>query len=599
MKVHRIRLDVELPPDRLVDLFVLQLHTPDSIAPGGLGPCPPDVAAARGECLARFAQWLTSSYQPENPDRPYFVLLPELSVPLSHLDVLERIATAADRPAFALGGIEFLRFNQYRELLNSMNAMPDRPAWLADGRDDQFVNAAFIAIRDAKGRVQRYLQTKRNPSDGEFQSHFPCEETLLFQSDKQSNGDRLNFCVQICSDFASHHQVLDLRRACEQVGSRPLDFTFVLQRNKDQMVPHFKRSIAAYFEPPDQKVETGVGCLVFVNNANAAFGDSLQWGKSMLLFPYDRRWRISCSPTYWLDDDGPHNHQAVIVRESGPTIYWLRYKPQYLVNRTPGSGQPGPFADNRAVALSIDEQVFPHIAEFKAIQPVAHWLVSQWTQSEPRFIKELREDGRPAEVHTLLHEEYDDSLEAWRRELNEEILAQRLVSVYFIGFPSIVLSGDRNEPQRWTDLKSGVKRFLELYSVLHLGFPPELDLHPLPTESGHAVACGSTTVALLWGNREKFCRSLIDAGIGALENDAPRGFDKHVLLLVEPQDDLSQDQLAALVAGSRRDITRPDALEDEAETGDVITEPREDRACTAFADGRIWALLAKPSLRLN
>ena len=592
MHVEAIELDVELTTDRLLDLFVLQLHTPDTTDPGGLGPCPLHVAEARGECLSRFARWLKDCYQPKNPNRPFFVLLPELSVPLQHLQVLRDIAKAADRPVFVIGGIEFLRFKQYRTLLNSMADMPNHAAWLAHGRDDQFVNAAFIALRDAQGEVRQFLQTKRNPSDPEFHKHFPCEETLLFQSHTQANGARLNFCVQICSDFASHDRVLELRKACEQAGSRPLDFTFVLQRNKDQMVPHFKRSIAAYFEPPDQKVDTSPGCLVFVNNANATCGESPHWGKSMLLFPYDKRWRVRCSPTYWLDNDGPHSHQAAIVRESGPTIYWLRYKPQYLVNRTPGSGQPGPFVENRAVALSLDNQVFPSVVEFSAIQPVAHWLISQWAQPEPRFINELRKNDRPAEVHTSLHEVYRNSLEAWRSALKEEILAQRLVAVYFSGDPGSQYS-ERGEPQGWTELRFGVRRFLELYAVLHLGFSKALDMRPFPTESGHAVVGGSTTFALLWGNREKFCRSLIDSGVGALESDRGRGFNfhNHVLLLVDPCDSPNPDQLAALVAGSRREITKPIAAQEEVGPGNAITEAREDVACSALADGRIWGLV--------
>jgi hypothetical protein len=373
MNIHTVGLDVHLPADRLVDLFLLQLHTPAPLEAGGLGPLQPMVSAARGQFLEGFARWLREDYQPANPDRPFFVLIPELSVPLQHLPILEGIATAANRPVFIIAGIEFLHFEQYRALLNTMESMPSRPDWLANGHAGHLVNAAFVVVKDRQNNILRFVQTKRNPSDAEALTHFPCQQALLFQSINQGQGARLNFCVQICADFTNEAQVRELRKACEVASNgRQLDFTFVLQRNENQTAVHFKRSIAAYFEPPNEMTDTSAGCLLFVNNANATFGKSDVWGKSMLLFPFARRWRVPRSATYWLNDDGPFNHQAVVVREPGPTVYWLRYKPQYLVNPIPGAGQPCPFIDNRALALLVQGQAFPAVVDFQVIQPVIH-----------------------------------------------------------------------------------------------------------------------------------------------------------------------------------------------------------------------------------
>lgn len=594
MPTHTVVLDVELPDERSVDLFLLQLHTPAPIEAGGLGPYPPPAAVARGECLQRFAEWLNQEYRPAHPNRPFFVILPELSVPRQHLHILEEIAAAADRPAFVIAGIEFLRFEQYRDLLESMNAMPDRAGWLANGHAGNLVNAAFVAVRDDHGQVQHFLQTKRNASDPEAHVLFRCAETLLFRSANQTNGPRINFCVQICADFVSDEHVREFRQGCEQeLNGRPLDFTIVLQRNEDQTVPHFKRSISAYFGAADGMVSTDGGCLIFVNNASETFGRSDAWGKSMLLFPYRHRWRISPSPTYWLSDDGGHNHQAVVLREPGPMIYWLSYKPQYLVDRTPGSGQPGPFVGNRAVALSINEQVFPLAVAFKPIHPVSHWLVSEWTTSEPAFVRGLREAHRPAAVSTALQEAYIQSLDAWRETFeDDDTRARHLVTLYFKGFPGRVLGKDTKEPQRWeANTAAGARYFLELYCVLQSGIPAALNLRPLSTDSGHASVSESTAVALLWGESERPSASLIASGIEALQSSGGQAYEKLILILVAPLDAPSPERLAVLVAENQQEITRPLGGQGGAENEVQITEAGSDAHCSALTASWVWNLV--------
>lgn len=597
MHIHTVALDMQLPADRVVDLFLLQVHTPAPLEAGGLGPFQPMVSAARGQFLEGFARWLREDYQPANPDRPFFVLIPELSVPLQHLPILEGMATAANRPAFVIAGIEFLNFEQYRALLNTMDSMPSRPDWLANGHAGHLVNAAFVVVRDRQNNIHRFLQTKRNPSDAEALTHFPCDQALLFQSMNQAHGTRLNFCVQICADFTSEAQVRELRRACEVASNgRQLDFTFVIQRNEDQTAAHFKRSVAAYFEPPNAMTDTSAGCLVFVNNANATFGKSDVWGRSMLLFPFARRWRVPGSPTYWLNDQGPFNHQAVVLREPGPTVYWLRYKPQYLVDPIPGAGQPVPFIDNRALALMVEGQAFPVPVDFKVIQPVIHWLVSEWTCTEPAFITELREARRPEVVWTALRVMYGDSLETWRRTFGmDDVLARHVVSLYFKSFPDSVLSKDAEEPQRWSpEVAAGARRFLELYCIMRAGFSPASNLRPRPTRSAHAVVNGSTGLALIWGGGEKFASSLIASAISVLEEQEPQEYDKHLVLLVAPRDSPEPNALAALVAENRREITEPSvAAGDEAQPDEDITQPNEPLPYSVVCDQRIWALVSQ------
>ena len=274
-------------------------------------------------------------------------------------------------------------------------------------------------------------------------------------------------------------------------------------------------------------------------------------------------------------------------------IYWLSYKPQYLVDRTPGSGQPGPFVGNRAIALSINEQVFPLAVAFEPIHPVSHWLVSEWTTSEPAFVRRLRDAHRPAAVSTALQEAYNQSLDAWRETFeDDDTRARHLVTLYFTGFPGRVLGKDTKEPQQWgANTALGARHFLELYCVLQSGIPAALNLRPLSTDSGHASVSESTAVALLWGESDTPSASLIASGIEALQSSGGQAYEKLILILVAPLDAPSPERLATLVAENQREITRSFGGQGGAENEVKITEAGSDAHCSALTDGSVWNLV--------
>ena len=397
MQVLPVNIDISLPDDSVVDLFLLQFHSPSPVQGGAPVKLPQDTVTRRHLFLERFQQWLHTNYCADNPTRPYFVIIPELSVSLSHLNVLQEIARTGDQQAVVVAGLEFLNHVEYTSLLEDMPSMPEPASWINDLANENRINSAVVMIHQNNGELLKFIQPKRNPSEGEATTHLNCQNALLFRSLTQVTGRRLNFCVQICSDFTDFEKVRELRLQCENAANGlSMDFMFLLQRNRDQFAQQFKRSIETYFAPPNELIDTSRGCLVFVNVASETAGKSEHWGKSMLLFPWNSiKWRTPGAPTYWLYDKPESNFQSVVLREPGSCIYWLRYKPHYLVNRVAGSGQPGPFVNSHAKAIELLDEHFPNQPNFSQIPPVTHWMLSEWREATSEFMNQLGQVSVP------------------------------------------------------------------------------------------------------------------------------------------------------------------------------------------------------------
>ena len=559
-----------LPEDGVVDLFILQFHSPDPIENGFLGKLPSSVIARRQVFLKQFCQWMQDIYCQENPSRPYFVVLPELAISLSHLDVLRDIAQLGERPVGVFAGLEFLTRREYSSLVQNMPDMPEPNLWTDGVTDTHRLNTALVLLQQSDGQLMQFIQPKRNPSDLEAATHFNCQSALFFRSTSQAQGRRLNFSVQICSDFTNYENVLEFRRECEKVADgRPLDFTFLLQRNKNQFASQFTKSIEAYFRVPHKMIDTLHGCLVFVNAASEVAGKSEDWGKSMFLFPLsNKRWRTCGSPTYWLHDNLAYNYQAVVLREPGACVYWLRYKPHYLVNPVAGSGQPVPFVNNHALALIIEEEQFPVRPSFDTIPAVTHWLLSEWSQSQNEFLNQLAE--LPASVVAGCKITHEFALSSWRQALfsNEE-LSRYTLSLYFSCFQDQILSKDTQEPQKWNmTFAFSARQFLAVFALLYCGFNGQ-GLIPQPRRYAHAVLNNDTNLSLISGDNQRVS-SIITASLSVIRNanglsDKP----KHVLILISSLDSPNSSMLSSIVEQSLKEIT--DAEDSLANGGDITT----------------------------
>jgi hypothetical protein len=188
--VHRVETSLELDQDRAIDLFLIQWHTP---RPAGLAGLCGDVSQERVRFLSDFGAWLSQELERQVSMRPCFVLAPELSLPVSADQVVGELLRQLNRPAVFAGGMEFLRWNLYLELLERCSGMPEPNRWRSGGDETLVVNCAAIWVRGLDGNVRRFVQPKRNPSDAEDPLVYRGNDILLFTSANPHNGKRLNF----------------------------------------------------------------------------------------------------------------------------------------------------------------------------------------------------------------------------------------------------------------------------------------------------------------------------------------------------------------------------------------------------------------------
>lgn len=589
MLVIPIDVDIALPEDGAIDLFFLQCYSPEPVENGLPVKLPANISVCRETLLTRFCQWLQDKYFPNNPPRPYFVVLPELAVSLSHLSVLEDIAQLGERPAGVFAGLEFLTPDEYSSIIQDMPDMPQLDTWTEGITAAHRMNAALILLNQSNGQFLQFIQPKRNPSDMEATTHFNCQNALFFRSMDQTQGKRLNFCIQICSDFTDFEDVQDFRRECETVvEGRPLDFTFLLQRNKKQFAQQFVRSIHAYFSSANGMVDTSRGCLVFANTASEVAGKSKDWGKSMLLFPWNSiHWRTYGSATYWLRDDKHNNYQAVVLREPGACIYWLRYKPHYLVNREAGSGQPGPFVDNHALSLKLDGEIFPDQPSFHAIQAETHWLLSEWSQCKSGFIQQLISEDVPDSVVTSCEIAHDATQSAWVEALLPDEQASRYtLDLYFSSSKHKLLVNNKREPQEWSaTVADNARHFLDVFTLLRCGFPGQ-GLMPQPRKFAHAILNEETNLSLIYGDN----RSVSSIIVNSLSVIASAGLTdkaKHILVLLSPLDSPDSNKLRSIAKESLRNYT--DAADSPADGIDNITSADELGEIVPVLAQGIWS----------
>jgi hypothetical protein len=532
MPAFAVQLDIGLDVDKLVDIIAVQWHTPAPLTNGRWRKIPPDNADAKRVMLGRLKEWLAQEFAAPS-ERPLFILFPELSVPLAQHPLLAELINAMTRPAILIAGLEYLTWTEFTDLLHGMNAMPGANAWEEGGRADSVVNAAIIYVRDRRGGIQRFIQPKRHPENHERIYLHSGRHFLIYRSQSQMPGVRLNFAAHICSDFASHRNVQQFRRECATAcPGMPLDITFLLQWNEDQHAAQFKQAVQAYFEPPDAMTETEQGVLVFVNNANEVCGKSPLFGRSQFIYKFTQRWRdlASAPPTYWLVDERANDHQAVVLREAGPSVYWLLYKPCYLVSRIAGGDQPTPFPESKALWSHCKHLPGgPEAAlSFSRLGAVCHWLESEWRHYESvlggTLAAEVR-DGRLVDADVqLVKTSYQTAMTGWSQAFgNRDGPARNALLTLFAacktdGYPSQTI-----EPNQWCpDAEKAVHHMLRTYAMLKLG---ELGFGPTGISFctdgvAHALRGHDIRISLLWGNGEQLPESMIS---GFLAERGARG----------------------------------------------------------------------------
>ncbi len=604
MAIYPIDLSLQLMEDRLIDIFIFQWHTPLPVHQHNCEKIQPPLAEEKCVILNEFRDWLLRYFLVNTPPRPLFIVAPELSMPLCCDDLVNQIVNEMNRPTVMIAGLEYLQWDEYKDILANLPCMPQPDTWLTGGHINNVVNAAGIWIRDTNGQFKKYIQPKLNPQRHEQAIPlYQGQHTLFFRSTNQATGPRLNFCVQICSDFASAAFVQKLRQCiAEECAGICLDLTFLIQCNPDQETVQFKQAVQMYFNVPNGMAPTQDGCLLFLNNANEKTGKTTRWGRSNLNFPFERwPYLVFPPPTYWIADDGPHNHQAVILRESGPGMYWLTYKPHYLVDRIPGSGQTVPFPNSPACFASIEG---PKLCQgtdadlFRPIPAVCHWLKGEWEEGETDLLSHLDENDTNPGVAALYLAAYKSGVNSWFQVIEDkDHLARNAVNIYFAGWKKDNYPAKEAEPQKWCLYVSrAIKKMMITYALLLLGDAAisEGSISPKPDKVYHALADNDLQITFLWGGDEHPPRRML-ATYQSTKNTFGLGgsLSKCLLILINPEGTPDKEIVLSEHKRDRNNIVQEPStggLRSHLQIGDVVNVGEEERLMLLY-DGEFFGVV--------
>jgi hypothetical protein len=331
-EVRLVDVNISLDKAESIDILLLQWHTPSPVDANGVWrSADTDEVSAKGAILQALSDTIAAARV-----RTMFVVIPELSLPLALVPLVDAIAAAAAKPLIIVAGLEHMMVEQYSGLRKLFDVAVDP----VDLQSRRRVNAAGIWIATGD-HTHRYLQLKRGLSDAEHNDFTHGVESFLFRSPDQRDGRRLNFAVGICADFTNRDRVLHWRRqAGVHENVTALDLMLLLQMNANQEAVQFRTAVSAYFEPPVPLVApevtlipTDKSALVFVNQA-ATDATGATFGRSSVHFHFDGvvLKRSDGAPTFFLEDQSGYLHHSAIFREDRSSAYLVEYVPLHRRN---------------------------------------------------------------------------------------------------------------------------------------------------------------------------------------------------------------------------------------------------------------------------
>ncbi len=558
MNVREVNLDISLPDDMMIDLWLVQWHTP---TPNSFQPIAEPYRSEKASIIGQLTKLLRESARTTPADRLAMVVFPEISLPKDQRGAIEELLTIRDRPTIVVASFEHLAWADYETLLAEMPNTPQPEICDAERQAGTFVNVAGIWIRDRSGNVNRYLQPKLHPSGSEQPAVFEGQNVLVFKSNDQASRRRLNFCVQICSDFCSRTFVEELRQAIDKrIPGHQLDMLILPQHHDKRKANQFPEAFDTYFDPGVAGVQTDDGCIIRVNNSAPNHGKSEMYGDSGLCFPHGR-WRVKNPPaTYWMQLR--KNHQAITVREGGPGVYRFAYKPHCWISRRPGSGQETPFPDNAPLFAPIDKDVQGNAVILRpfSIWAEAHWLVNEWQADREAYQRDLEENTtllpEGPSICDTCGDAHKESFLQWKDHIgvNPEITKWMLHSYLSCWSSEPAFPPDQPEPNEWPDVCSqAVGKFLRCYSLVSLGTNGAIQPYIERNGNLHARLENNVDLFFFWGGSRWAAQTMITRFKSRL---SPSGLIKRqmLLVLIDPSGTTANDSLRDILT-LRNDVT--------------------------------------------
>lgn len=578
MPSNQIKYPFKLPDDQLIDLFIIQWHTPILLEANTCKPIEEKLATTKLNSLKELGRWLKEFYDGTVPLRPIFILAPELSIPKKCFSVIEDIIKSLSRPVIFIGGVEYLSWNEYKEFIERSN-MPDQSKWLEGGRPELFVNAAGIWIGNKSTDITKYLQPKTYPYVDENPVIYSNPNNyLIFTSEDDMSGARLNFTVQICSDFTANDRVQKFRKELlTGVFRGQLDITFLLQCNPNQEADQFTKAVEAYFLAPDRMIETDASCLIFINNANEVHGKTKQWGKSKFHFRQSHEFEYlykNPQNTYFTTDRSTFNHQELVVRERGEGIYQVSYRPIYLTVGTHGSGGQLPFPNPPTFASLIDGSL-PHAADekkFHAIPAYIYWLINEWVEGGKEIDAYINPKINEAAISALkglapsFCKEWEDII------AGNNLSAKTIIKLFFIDFDNEEhYPFAQPEPEHWcADVSIATKKFMCLYALLACGMEGIEKISPAVSYDRHAKS-DNYIATFFYGGKRKLVTAIITKFLYTLDTiECAIDTQKRIILMVDTMDSPSIEQIRSNLKSFVRADDVPVLLGQRPVLGDVV-----------------------------
>ena len=482
-----------------VELLLLQWHSDSPVDANHVWTAIGDAEAARKRVVLESVRAQVAG---RSVASPLFVIAPELSFPLSLIDLVEQIIAAREGgPIVFIVGLERIAIDDYNQLLErgfdgkKLGVQPTRR-----------LNIAAIWIRGATG-TQRYLQLKRSLSDAEQQEFAAGTEALVFTSPKQIGAVRLNFAVAICSDFTNDERVMLFRRAMAESDVGSLELLFLLQMNEDQDALQFRTAIRAFYRPvseltPNEPLtDTDKCALVFVNNASKT-ADAGAFGRSAFHFRFGQLTTArpnDSQPTIAIEEQGGHDYRAAVFRENRASAYWVEFVPLHRVATMPGSGERRPFRQALHADLTRDSRTLA----FHELPAVIHWLLSSWDAAgrsitdDANMNFEMNDDAKAAAI-VALAAAWNAAIAWWRSMFGSDDNRARQLALLL----NPHISAD--EPRRW-GMEASFARMLRAFLLLTTG--KEREVHRSDESCAH-VKLDGTLIAFVSGGGDSTWRTI-------------------------------------------------------------------------------------------
>lgn len=263
----------------------------------------------------------------------YFILFPELSLPLDMIRETGKISDSLSDNSILLGGMEGVKREEYSDLLDGSANPQEAKYALPD--TGHYINCGIILVKEKDHDMQLYLQPKIKASPDEQKiGMIEGKHIFLFKT------TNYNFLQLICFDFVGRTQTstdLLVQDIMQEFGRGVpngyclnLDLVFMLQYNENPTHRCFQESARFLLHEGRGTIETR--SVVFVNSSAEEMGRSEKFGKSAFYFPRGT-WRLPDKSTY------PVNHSFALektdygcerarFREDGPCIHKMTYIPR-------------------------------------------------------------------------------------------------------------------------------------------------------------------------------------------------------------------------------------------------------------------------------